>query len=168
MANQKTDAGGAGAPPGSDRPTGAKAEMAGCVCFSLRKAARTITQVYDAALAESGLRITQFSLLAMLNAHGRPRRISDLARDLVMDRTTLTRNLRPLEREGLLTISAGEDRRERLATITEEGTRRVRLAAPRWRTAQAHVLDLFGEERWLDIRSDLNRALGAALTDERP
>ncbi len=141
-------------------------EMAGCICFSFRKAARAITQIYDAALAPSGIRITQFSLMAALYGHRDARRISDLARDLVMDRTTLTRNLRPLEREGLLEITSGIDRRERLARLTDEGARRFREAVPCWKRAQARVLELFGEERWQTIRVDINSALTRALEED--
>ncbi len=149
----------------ASRIAAARREMGGCVCFSLRKAARVMTQVYDTALAGTGLRITQFSLLAMLRAHGGPRRISDLARDLVMDRTTLTRNLRPLERQGFVAISAGEDRRERLATITPEGEAAVASALPRWRAVQEQVMHLFGSERWLGIRGDINNALKKAVAE---
>ncbi len=125
------------------------------MCFNLRKASRAVTQLYDSVLAGHNLRITQFSILGVLLAYGRPRRMSDLARDLVMDRTTLTRNLRPLERSGYLRVLAGTDKRERLAELTPEGRALIEALLPLWREAQAKARALLGEERWPDIRSDL-------------
>ncbi|MEE8273100.1 MAG: MarR family transcriptional regulator, partial [Alphaproteobacteria bacterium] len=80
--------------PGKSRDDAREAAI--CTCFNLRKAARAVTQLYDAALGPSGLRATQFSLIAALGVRGAPT-ISQLAKAMVMDRTTLTRNLKPLE-----------------------------------------------------------------------
>lgn len=134
-----------------------------CVGFALRRASRAATQVYDAALSGTGLRITQFSILGTLVDAAGPRRISDLARDLMMDRTTLTRNLRPLERRGFITVDAGDDRRERWARLTEDGLDQVRAAYPHWRTAQDLLLSLFGSERWRDIEAEVSAALSEAI-----
>ncbi len=140
-------------------------ELAGCVCFNMRKATRAITQLFDTALAGHELRITQFSILAVLISYGVPRRMSDLARDLVMDRTTLTRNLRPLERAGYLKLMAGADRRERFAAITAEGRALMAAVVPKWRAVQAQATALFGPGRWPDIYRDLTSVAAKALAE---
>ena len=76
-----------------------------CNCFAVRSAARHVTQLYDQLLAPAGLRVTQFSILAKLKRRG-PLTINALADDMVMDRTTLGRNIRPLERDGLISVEA--------------------------------------------------------------
>src|SRR5881409_4178091 len=84
-----------------------------CTCLAVRQAARHVTQFYDQCLAPSGLRTTQFSILAKLKRLG-PMTINALARELVMDRTTLGRTMLPLERDGLITIKDGTlDRRSK-------------------------------------------------------
>lgn len=132
-----------------------------CVCFSLRKTARAVSQLYDDYLRPSGLRGTQFSLLAAL-ARGKPMTVGELAAELVMDRTTLTRNLRLVEREGWIKTCAGKDRRQRLVEITEAGRALWRAAIPRWQAAQRHMLKGLGEPAWPRLRDDLNAATEAA------
>src|SRR6476659_8600571 len=83
-----------------------------CACFHLRRATRALTQLYDDALRPAGVRTTQFTLLNAIRIAG-PATVRRLATTVVMDRTTLTRDLRPLERQGLVLIEPGEDRRER-------------------------------------------------------
>src|ERR1700758_5379885 len=84
-----------------------------CTCLAVRQAARHVTQFYDQHLAPAGLRTTQFSILAKLKRHG-PMTINALADQMVMDRTTLGRNILPLERDGLITIAPGDrDRRSK-------------------------------------------------------
>src|ERR1700732_4959858 len=95
-----------------------------CNCLAVRQAARHITQFYDQFLAPVGLRATQFSILAKLRRLG-PMTINALASDLVMDRTTLGRNILPLEREGLISIAPGRtDRRSKELTLTDAGIER--------------------------------------------
>jgi DNA-binding transcriptional ArsR family regulator len=91
-----------------------------CACFNLRRAARAVTQLYDHTLAPSGLRATQVTLLVALAKAG-PVPFTRLASALGMDRTTLTRNLAPLERDGFVTQSPGADRRVKLVRITDAG-----------------------------------------------
>jgi DNA-binding MarR family transcriptional regulator len=110
-------------------------ECQDCVCFAVRRAARTITQHYDRQLRETGLRVTQFSLLAVLS-HGEPRPVNRVAARLGMDRTTLTRNLRPLVDRGYVTVEGGEDARVRLVQITTRGSAAATAALPHWRRAQ--------------------------------
>jgi len=138
-----------------------------CLCFNLRKAARAVTQLYDAALEPAGLRATQFSLLAVLDGRdGRDGRdavtITDLARAMVMDRTTLTRNLRPLEKQGLVAIAPGDDRRTREVSLTRRGRRTLTRATPRWRHAQTGMLDALGDRRARRLLDELSGAIDAA------
>ena len=97
-------------------------------CLAVRQGARHITQFYDQCLAPSGLRTTQFSILAQLKHLG-PMTINSLAADLVMDRTTLGRNILPLRREGLIAVVKGRtDRRIKELRVTEAGAERLRTA----------------------------------------
>src|SRR5437660_9898210 len=108
-----------------------------CNCLALRQAARHVTQFYDQFLASAELRTTQFSILTKLRRLG-PMTIGTLAADLVMDRTTLGRNLQPLEREGLVTVAKGHaDRRSREIRLTDAGAERLRIAVESWVSAQA-------------------------------
>ncbi len=134
----------------------------GCVCFNLRKAARAVTQFYDARLKPSGLKATQLSLLFALAATG-PINMKQLAELMVMDRTTLTRNVRPLQRAGLVTSATGKDRRTRRLTLTGRGRDALRHALPLWRQAQDAVVGRLGAARWRDLRASLGKA--TALDD---
>src|SRR5207245_6212783 len=100
-----------------------------CNCLALRQAARHVTQFYDQCLAPTGLRTTQFSILAKLKRLG-PMTINALARELVMDRTTLGRTMLPLERDGFIRIEDGTlDRRSKELTLTKAGAGRLQRAA---------------------------------------
>ena len=113
-----------------------------CNCLALRQASRHVTQFYDRVLAPTGLRTTQFSILAKLKRLG-PMTINALADDLVMDRTTLGRNILPLQREGLIAVKQGRsDRRSKELHLTETGLQRLRAAAKLWREAQARFEDV--------------------------
>ncbi len=111
------------------------AECTACLCFAARRAARAITQDFDRELRPSGLRATQFALLAFLITSG-PAPVQQTAHFLGLDRTTLTRNLKPLTQEGLVHLRSGKDRRVTIIAITAEGRRKAELALPMWRTAQ--------------------------------
>jgi DNA-binding MarR family transcriptional regulator len=123
----------------------------GCNCGAVRQAARALTQVYDQHLAASGLRITQFSILARLER--RPMTIGELAAELVMDRTTLGRNIGPLERDGLIRVKPGaEDRRRKELHLTRSGERRLAAALPAWKKAQRDFEARFGAARSAELR----------------
>jgi DNA-binding MarR family transcriptional regulator len=128
----------------------------GCTCFRVRKAARRVTQLYDHFLATSGLRITQFSLLANLR-HAGPQTMTELAERMAMDRTTLTRNLRPLQRQGFITVSVGDDRRRRLLAVTPAGERAYKTGIGQWQKAQRAVLDELGQDTVADLHRLLER-----------
>ncbi len=141
-----------------------------CGCFNLRKAARAVTQLYEAALAPSGIRATQFSVLvALALVDAAP--LSRVADGLVMDRTTLTRNLRPLVRRGWVRIEAGEDRRERYLSLTRSGRAALDRALPLWQQAQARLHAHVGDARWGRLLADLQglvaTAQGAISADGR-
>jgi DNA-binding MarR family transcriptional regulator len=133
-----------------------------CVCLAIRQAARHVSQSYDAFLARAGLRTSQFSILAKLKRKG-PMTINALAADMVMDRTTLGRNVRPLERDGLITIVPGaSDRRSRELRLTKLGEKRFVAALEGWRQAQARFEATFGAKR----TSELRELLGAVVANE--
>ena len=114
--------------------------VATCFGANFRRAARILTQSYDDALRPAGLRLTQFTLLAALHVRGELT-VSRFADMMAMERSALARNLKPLERRGLVQLSKGSDRRTRLATLTERGRDVVEAAVPLWQTAQARILD---------------------------
>lgn len=136
----------------------------GCTCFRVRRAARRVTQLYDHYLAGAGLRITQFSLLSHLRAAG-PLTMTELADRMSMDRTTLTRNLRPLQRQGFVAIAVGDDRRRRELTLTAAGERAYKSGIGQWQKAQRAVFDELGPETVSELHRLLERTakLGAEL-----
>ncbi|MCJ2133155.1 MarR family winged helix-turn-helix transcriptional regulator [Methylobacterium sp. J-026] len=110
-----------------------------CTCSALRRATRAVTTAYDAALRPSGLRVTQFAILRLLDRLG-PTPVTRLAAEAALERTTMARNLDPLERRGLVRIAAGEaDARERVVVLTEPGRAAIAAAMPHWRAAQARI-----------------------------
>ena len=125
-----------------------------CACFNVRKTARVITQLYDEVLRPTGMRITQFALLMAAAGLG-PVTVTRLAKLGAMDRTTLTRNLRPLEEQGLVHIEPGEDRRERQVTLTPRGQHALATAFPLWQEAQAKIVKGFGQERLQRLYAEL-------------
>lgn len=137
------------------------AQVEHCACFNLRKAARAVTQRYDDALRPSGLRTTQFSLLALLRLGGTfP--MTRLAEEAVMDRTTLARNLEVLVRDGLVRVRPGDDARVRQVEITRAGAAKLEQAFPRWREAQQSVRRSLGARRMNRMLVDLAAAITAA------
>jgi DNA-binding MarR family transcriptional regulator len=129
-----------------------------CACFKVRKAARAITKLYEEVLRPSGLRATQFSLLMATRVLG-PVTVVKLAEVMVMDRTTLTRNLRILEKRRLITIKPGEDRREREVSLTAAGLGALAKAIPLWQEAQNRVKKELGEERLQNLLGDLSEMI---------
>jgi DNA-binding MarR family transcriptional regulator len=125
-----------------------------CNLLALRQATRRATQIYDEFLAPSGVRGTQFSILAKLRAGG-PTAIGEMARRLVMDRTTLGRNLEPLRRQGMVRLAAGADRRQREIHLTEKGLAAIRRAIPLWQRAQASFEARYGTAAATRLRAML-------------
>jgi DNA-binding MarR family transcriptional regulator len=125
-----------------------------CLCLNVRKMARVLTHSYEEFLQQSGLRITQFNLLvAIALAQSVP--LTRLAEVLAMDRTTLARNLKPLESQKLLTIEASkEDRRIRVIALTEQGRQLLDATLPHWQQAQAHIAALLGLQQSQALLAD--------------
>ena len=137
-----------------------------CNCLALRQAARHVTQFYDQYLASTGLRSTQFSILAKLQGLG-PMTINALARELIMDRTTLGRTMLPLERDGLIAIKEDIlDRRSKQLAVTKAGSERLQRAAKRWVEAQKEFEARFGARRATDLRGLLGGVVSCEL--EKP
>jgi DNA-binding MarR family transcriptional regulator len=134
-----------------------------CLCTNLRRTARAVSHIYDTALAPAGIKITQFSLLRAVERR-EPVAISDLAEEVVLDRTTLARNLAPLERDGLLTLSAGADQRVTEVSLTRKGRERIEKALPLWMATQADVTRLMSPGRIAQIQDIALEATRAATT----
>ncbi len=123
-------------------------ETANCACLNLRGAARAVTQMYDQVLKPSGLKATQFSVLAAVATEG-PASMTVIAKALVMDRTTLTRNLKPLMDRGLVKVGKGAgDRRQRCIIVTGEGKAVLTKALPLWKKAHEQIVTGIGFARW--------------------
>ena len=136
--------------------------MENCVCFNLRWVTRAVTQFYDSEMRRHGIRPTQGSILASLQAKA-SWNMADLSDWLGMERTTLVRNLRPLQRDGLVQISGGGRGRLVELGITAKGRKQIEKLAPAWRSAQSAAVKTLGEKRWSAILSDLETA-ALALT----
>jgi DNA-binding MarR family transcriptional regulator len=123
-----------------------------CNCYAVRAAARHVTQYYDQFLAPTGLRISQFGILTRLKGFG-TLTISELAEKMAMDRTTLGRNIQPLQRDGLVDITpTASDRRAKEIRLTAAGTERLEAARKGWQMAQAHFETSFGPDRAAELR----------------
>lgn len=136
-------------------------ELLTCVSTNTRMASRALTRHYDEILSPSGLRVTQLSILAAVAYHG-PFTMKVLAQALVMDRSTLTSDLRPLEAQGWVTITVGQDRRSRVITITPGGKKRIEAALPLWRQAQQQIELVLGQGRLQTLLTELQEV--TALT----
>jgi DNA-binding MarR family transcriptional regulator len=131
-----------------------------CVCINLRQMSRVVSQIYDDALAPAGLKITQFCLL---RAIGRlePASVTALAEDQELDRTTLTRNLALLERDGLIEQSTGADKRKSLAQLTRAGGAAIARALPYWEQVQRELRRSLGAQTLAQL-SELREKISAA------
>ena len=132
-----------------------------CACANLRKATRVVTQAYDSALRPSGLKATQFTLLATLASRG-DLPLTRLADAMVMDRTTLTRNLKPLVAKGFVQITDGADQRVREIGLTTSGRAAYDDALPRWRDAQERFVAALGLDRWHGLLDGIGDAVAVA------
>jgi DNA-binding MarR family transcriptional regulator len=140
--------------------SGGKPFYVDCNCLAIRQAARHVTQFYDQLFAPTGLRATQFAILSRLRLNG-PMPINALAALLVMDRTTLGRNILPLERDGLIeVVRSPADRRRHELRLTEAGHKQHRAALGHWEEAQRQFNTAFGGERASALR-DLLREVAA-------
>ncbi len=114
----------------------------GCTCFRLRKLTRTVSRLYDQHMAVVGLKTTQYSLLK--NIERGPKPIAVLSSLLAIERTTMTRNLKPLVDAQWVELKPGLDGRQRIVSITEAGREKIRSARQAWRAAQTELEDTLG------------------------
>ncbi len=132
-----------------------------CACFNLRKASRAVTKLYDEALQPTGLRSTQFvTLLSVYLLE--PVNLPALAKELVIDRSTLTRNLAVLRKNGLLESSSPNGKRSRVFRLTDDGIQALSQGIPLWEKAQSRFVTQFGPAKWGDTLAVLSKAVEAA------
>jgi DNA-binding MarR family transcriptional regulator len=118
-----------------------------CICNNLRRTTRAVTNYYDSIFLEAaGLRAGQITILVVLYLAG-PQNINALAENLSLDRTTLTRNLKPLKDQRLLVIGSGQDKRTKLVTLTSLGERTLKRVLPLWEQAQTYMVNGLGQRQ---------------------
>lgn len=125
-----------------------------CACQKMRQASRKISRMYDDALRPTGIKNTQFTMLSVITRNDGTT-LTKLAEILGVERTTLSRNLGPLERSGLIAVSAEGYRRSRSASITEKGVTVLEKALPLWRSAQKSLRKRLGDDIWNRIQNEL-------------
>ena len=129
----------------------------GCTCFKLRKLTRAMSRVYDQHMASVGLKTTQYSVLKNAAQEALP--VAELAERLGTERTTLTRNLKPLIEAQWVTLEAGADSRQRIVTITDAGRAKVKEAYVAWRAAQDALEKLLGTAAVRTLHAQLDATL---------
>jgi DNA-binding MarR family transcriptional regulator len=134
-------------------------DISSCNSLATRKVSRRITQIYDTALAPCGLRSTQVHILGHLYARQKnPPTLNELAEAMVLDRSGLGHNLRPLERDGFVELQENEnDRRQRHLVITRAGKAKLQEAFPLWETVQERLASLYGEKEMAQLRKTLSK-----------
>jgi DNA-binding MarR family transcriptional regulator len=141
-----------------------RSKLGTCACTDVRRVARKLTSLYDAAMAPAEITITQYSLLANI---GRAGQLSHtvLADKLGMDRTTLTRNLRPLIKAQWVAVTSGEDRRQHLLRLTAAGKKKLRRSIPLWEEIQGWFMVEIGARPLQELRNLLRLAESAIAAD---
>jgi DNA-binding MarR family transcriptional regulator len=132
-----------------------------CACLKVRTAARAVTRLYDDALRPVGLRATQLAVLVAV-AFSEAVSIASLSRMLGMDRSTLTRNLRPLEDNGLVVLGPEGQYRSRTLSITTKGEQLMRKALPLWEKAQAELREEMKKPHWTSFHAELDHVIKSA------
>ena len=143
-----------------------RGRLSPCVCNTLRMVTRVVTQLYDDCLRPSGLRVTQFSILAAIARRGEAR-LNQLEDDLAIDQTTLTRSLSLLERGGVIERASHPDGRIKAMRLTSKGRRALGVAQPLWAHAQGKVLRALGTKAWADAQRRLTRLHNVAVRKRR-
>jgi DNA-binding MarR family transcriptional regulator len=133
-----------------------------CAAGTVRRASRSLTRLYDAHLGGAGLTTTQFSILRTLEQRAGRAPLSELATDLVFERTSLYRALAPLRRKGLISIRDGVDRRAKDVAMTPKGARRTAAAMRHWIAAQRALLDRYGAPAWDHLATELRHITALA------
>lgn len=131
-----------------------------CVCFNLRRVTRIVTQFFDAEMRRQGIRSTQGTILSALHGAGTST-MAELGEFLGMERTTLLRNLRPLQRDGFVSIDGGGHGGPVELSLTAKGRKQIEKIAPAWETAQRTAVQVLGEERWTALIADIDKVAAA-------
>ena len=142
-------------------------ESIACACATIRRASRAVTQLYDSWLRDHGIEGPQFALLAMLERLGECNQTT-MGQRFDLDKTTLSRNLKLLKQRGWIDLVPGTDARERRATLTPDGRRRLAAARPAWRTAQSHLRSALQGHDWDAMIAVLDGVTHAARQARRP
>jgi len=130
-------------------------DSSNCTLAGLRKVVRSVSKIYDSALAAVDLKSTQFSLLVTINkCDGMP--LGQLSKVLVMERTTLSRNIKPLESKGLVKVHVDKDKRFRIISITADGKAKLIAAEPIWEQAQSIIFNELKQDRWEALMGELS------------
>jgi len=132
-----------------------------CACLKVRTASRAVTRFYDDAFRPVGLRATQLSVLVAVAASDAVS-IASLSRMLGMDRSTLTRNLRPLEGKGLVALGAEGHHRSRTLSVTSKGDQLVRKALPLWEKTQEKLRETLKKPHWTNLCAELDHVIKSA------
>jgi DNA-binding MarR family transcriptional regulator len=141
-----------------NRPIAHGSINAECCCFNMRKVSRAITQLYDRHLEKAGVRSTQFTLLIALDST-KAKTLTEIADSLVMDRTTLTRNLKPLEKLGFISTIQPLDKRSKGYVLTASGKEAVERAIPLWQDSQRAIFAAMEEGEYNSLIGRLNKLL---------
>src|SRR5436309_4836603 len=137
-----------------------------CVCNTLRMVTRAVTQLYDDVLRPSGIRVTQFSILATIARMGEAS-LTQLEDELAIDQTTLTRSLNLLERDGVIERASHPDGRIKAMRLTSKGRGALKVARPLWAQAQDKVLRELGTKAWAEAQRRLNHLRHVAVKKRR-
>ena len=132
-----------------------------CACATARQVARALTQLYDARLREAGMEAPQFAMLMVLDKQG-PCNQVDLGRRHALDKTTVSRNLKVLEKRGWIESAAGTDRRTRRFVLTAAGRKGLKAAMPRWKKAQEDLRSGMSGAEWTAMFRAFRSAAQAA------
>jgi DNA-binding MarR family transcriptional regulator len=135
-----------------------------CICNNLRRAARLVTNYYDKLLEPAGLRVSQATVLVVLYLSGELT-INEMAEQLELDRTTMTRNLKPLVQQGLLTIAPGSDQRTRVVSLTPKGEAALLKVLPLWEQTQTYMVEGIGEANASLLLTQLSQATALTTSD---
>ncbi len=129
-----------------------------CLCGNLRRAGRLVTKVYDTHLAPIDIKVTQYTMLLAIQRLG-PVAITALADDIILERTTCTRNLKILETKKLVLLRQGPDKRMKQVALTPLGTRKIKEARPLWQAAQREFFQGIGDADILTLIGELTRLI---------
>lgn len=137
------------------------AECLDCICYEFRKTARFVINYYDTALKDADLKSNQFIILVSVAYLGSPN-FKKLAEFVGIDQSTLARNLTTVEKQKLVSVRTGRNRREKLIALTKKGERKLMSSFPLWRKAQGRLVDELGPDNWKSMKKELTEVASIA------